>query len=138
MKSIATLLGCVVGLTALPSSGYAERCMVTVVFVDNFGNADWSTAHQVMCREGERNGGFEFYNPRNGVYIYKPPPGFETYDPQRPPGGSAPGTYVGSDSSIQTIPACTPWTAQHPKTKQRPQLPPDQHWCSSKPGGLGP
>ena len=66
MRSIATLLGCMIGLAAFPSSGYTAMCWVTLVATDSLGNPDWSTAQRAPCREGETNGGLEYYNPFTG------------------------------------------------------------------------
>jgi len=149
MKSIATLLGCMVGLAALPSSGYAAQCWVTLVATDSLGNPDWSTAQRAPCREGETNGGLEYYNPYTGGFTFFREPPMES--PPRTTGGSSgnplgaggtysspTGTYNGSDYSTQTSPACTPVPVRGTKLRQKPQLPPGQHWCSSKPGGMGP
>jgi hypothetical protein len=144
MRSIATLLGCMIGLAAFPSSGYAAMCWVTLVATDSLGNPDWSTAQRAPCREGETNGGLEYYNPFTGGYTFFREPPMDGPPTTTGGGGgmgsggnhsSPTGTYHGSDYSTQTSPACTPVPN---KLRQRPQLPPDKHWCSSKPGGIGP
>ena len=148
MKSIATLLGCAIGLIALPSSGHATQCWVTLVTTDLFGIPDWTTAHRAVCRDGESSGGVEYYNPYTKGFTFSPGPPIDTNPHHTSGGGSGEtgmggggsgggtGTYSGSDNSTITVPACTPVPSS--SKIRRHQLPPDQHWCSSKPGGLGP
>jgi hypothetical protein len=111
---LATGLLLVAGVLAGGSPASAGDCFVTLVTTKADGTVDSSVPlHSVPCREGEDNGGTEYYNPYTDDHWYYGP-GYHV--PSQPLSGGTPSSSGNIASGTPTT-ACTPTVTGGTKTR---------------------